>query len=173
MAHSLWFPAFMKALGSRNVYSAGSQDVNNRFVASELLYGSPVTAPIPDLARTELLVIVGANPLVSHGSVMTAPRIKDELHGIAERGGRVLVVDPRRTETASAFEWMPIDPDGDAWLLLSLLNVLFEEGLADQAALARQATGAARLRELAAPFAPERTESLHGVTAGERPLAGT
>ncbi len=165
MAHSLWFPAFMSAIGSRNVYSAGSQDVNNRFVASELLYGSPVTAPIPDLARTELLVIVGANPLVSHGSVMTAPRIKDELHGIVERGGRVLVVDPRRTETASAFEWMPIDPDGDAWLLLSLLNVLFEEGLADQAALARQATGAERLRELAAPFAPERTESLHGVTA--------
>ncbi len=167
MAHSLWFLAFMKALGSRNIYSAGSQDVNNRFVASELLYGSPVTAPIPDLARTELLVIVGANPLVSHGSVMTAPRIKDELHGIVERGGRVLVVDPRRTETASAFEWMPIDPDGDAWLLLSLLNVLFEEGLADQAALARQATGAARLRELAAPFAPERTESLHGVPAGD------
>ncbi len=178
MAHSLWFPAFMKALGSRNVYSAGSQDVNNRFVASELLYGSPVTAPIPDLARTELLVIVGANPLVSHGSVVSAPRIKDELHGITGRGGRVVVVDPRRTETASAFEWMPIAPDGDAHLLLSLLAVMFEEGIADEEAIARQTTGVEALRELVAPFPPERTEPLHGIAAAElrelaRELCGT
>jgi anaerobic selenocysteine-containing dehydrogenase len=167
MAHTLWFPAFMKAIGSRNIYSAGSQDVNNRFVASELLYGSPITAPIPDLARTDLLVIIGANPLVSHGSVMSAPRIKEELHGITDRGGRVVVVDPRRSETAREFEWLPVNPDGDAWLLLSLLHVLFEDGLADQGALAEQARGADDLRRLAAPFAPEETEAHHGIPAAD------
>ena len=90
----------MDALCSRHVYSAGSQDVNNRFVASSLLYGSPVVVPIPDLNRTDLLLIVGANPLVSHGSVLTAPRIRDDLHAIIARGGRVVVVDPRRSESA-------------------------------------------------------------------------
>ena len=122
----------MDAIGSPNLYSAGSQDVNNRFVASQLLYGSPLVVPIPDLDRTDMLLIVGANPLVSHGSVLTAPRIKDALHGIVARGGRVVVVDPRRSETAAAFEHIPVRPDADAWLLLSMLNVIFEEGLEDR-----------------------------------------
>ena len=124
----------MDAIGSPNLYSAGSQDVNNRFVASQLLYGSPLVVPIPDLERTDFLLIVGANPLVSHGSVLTAPRIKDSLHAIVDRGGRVVVVDPRRSETARAFEHIAIHPDGDAWLLLSLLQVIFAEGLEDHGA---------------------------------------
>ena len=77
--------------------------------------------------------MVGANPLVSHGSVLTAPRIRDQLHAIVDRGGRVVVVDPRRSETARAFEHLPIDPDADAWLLLSMLHVIFDEGLEDAA----------------------------------------
>ncbi|WP_320672157.1 molybdopterin-containing oxidoreductase family protein [Patulibacter defluvii] len=166
-SHTLWVAAFMQALGSPHVFSAGSQDVNNRFVASRLLYGSSIVAPVPDLGRSELLVVIGANPLVSHGSVMTAPRIKEQLHGIVERGGRVVVVDPRRTETARAFDWLPVAPDGDAFLLLSLLHVLFEERLADEQALARQATGAAGLRALARPFAPERTAARSGVPAAQ------
>ena len=135
-SHPIWVKGFMDALGSRHVYSAGSQDVNNRFVASSLLYGSPVVVPIPDLKRTDLLLIVGANPLVSHGSVLTAPRIRDDLHAIVKRGGRVVVVDPRRSETARAFEHVAIRPDGDAWLLLSLLHVIFDEGLQDDGAIA-------------------------------------
>jgi anaerobic selenocysteine-containing dehydrogenase len=95
-SHPIWVKGFMDAIGSPNLYSAGSQDVNNRFVASQLLYGSPLVVPIPDLDRTEFLLIVGANPLVSHGSVLTAPRIKEALHDIVTRGGRVVVVDPRR-----------------------------------------------------------------------------
>lgn len=167
LSHSLAAPGFMLALGSPHVYSAGSQDVNQRFVASELLYGSPIMAPIPDVERTELLLIVGANPLVSHGSVMSSPRIKHQLHAIVGRGGRVVVVDPRRTETAREFEWMPANPDGDAWLLLSLLQVMFAEGLADERLLAEQSAGWERLRALAAPFAPEETERRHGVGAEE------
>lgn len=171
-SHTLWVAGFMLGLGSPHLYTAGSQDVNNRFVASEFLYGNPSTAPVPDLHRAELVVIVGANPLVSHGSVLTAPRIKEELHGVVERGGRVVVVDPRRTETARAFTWQPVRPDADAYLLLSLLHVLFEEGLADRAAIARQARGADALRELARPFGPEATAATTGVApAAVRELA--
>jgi anaerobic selenocysteine-containing dehydrogenase len=173
-SHTLWLAAFMTLLGSSHFFTAGSQDVNSRFVASQLLYGGPLVVPIPDLARVDLLVVLGANPLVSHGSVLTSPRIKESLHGIVGRGGRVVVVDPRRTETARAFEWLPITPDGDAWLLLSLLNVLFAEGLADEGALARQASGADALRALAAPFAPEEAESHSGIPAAQvRELART
>ena len=166
-SHTIWVAAFMQMLGSRHLFTAGSQDVNNRFVASELLYGTAIAAPIPDLARTDLLVVVGANPLVSHGSVLSAPRIKDELHGIVDRGGRVVVVDPRRTETARAFEWLPVRPDADAFLLLSLLHVLFEDGLADATALATQARGADELRALTLRFAPEATAERTGVPASE------
>jgi anaerobic selenocysteine-containing dehydrogenase len=166
-SHPIWVKGFMDALGSRHVYSAGSQDVNNRFVASALLYGSPVVVPIPDLADTELLLIVGANPLVSHGSVLTAPRIRDELHAIVARGGRVVVVDPRRSETARAFEHVPIRPDADAWLLLSMLQVIFAEGLEDRGAIAQQSRGIEGLRRMAAPYPPEETEGRTGIDAEE------
>jgi anaerobic selenocysteine-containing dehydrogenase len=164
-SHTLWLAAFMTLLRSPHLFTAGSQDVNSRFVASHLLYGAPLAVPIPDVSRVDLLVVLGANPLVSHGSVLTSPRIKEQLHAIVGRGGRVVVIDPRRSETARAFEWLPVTPDGDAWLLLSLLHVLFEEGLADEGALARQASGAERLRALAAPFAPEATAPHSGVEA--------
>lgn len=164
-SHTLWVASFMTLLGSSHLFTAGSQDVNSRFVASQLLYGGPLVVPIPDLARVDLLVVIGANPLVSHGSVLTSPRIKESLHGVVGRGGRVVVVDPRRTETARAFEWLPITPDGDAWLLLSLLHVLFAEGLADERAIAQQASGADALRTLAAPFAPEASEPHSGIPA--------
>lgn len=148
---------------SLHVFTAGSQDVNNRFVASQMLYGSPLALPVPDVLRTDLLVVIGANPIVSHGSVLTVPRIKDRMHDIVKRGGRVLVIDPRRTETAAQFEWLGIVPDGDAFLLLSLLHVLFGENLADRAALARQADGIAWLQQLAEPFSPEATEARTGI----------
>ena len=164
-SHPLWVKGFLDALGSRHYYTASSQDVSNRFAASSLLYGSPFLLPIPDLERTELLLVVGANPLVSHGSVMSAPRIKDQLHAITARGGRVVVVDPRRSETAREFEHLPLRPDSDAKLLLSLLQVTFAESLEDAAALAGGA-GAADLRELVAPFPPEATAEATGIEPG-------
>ncbi len=125
---------FIKGLGRHSHYfTASSQDTNSRLIASQLLYGVPTSVPIPDLTRTELLVMMGANPVVSHGSFLTAPRIKDRMQDIVKRGGRVVVVDPRRTETAVAFEWLGIVPDADSFLLLSLLQVMFSEGLVDVA----------------------------------------
>ena len=163
-SHTLWLPMFMLGLVMRmHVFTAGSQDVNNRFVASQMLYGSPLALPVPDVLRTDLLVVIGANPIVSHGSVLTVPRIKDRMHDIVKRGGRVLVIDPRRTETAAQFEWLGIVPDGDAYLLLSLLHVLFGENLADRARLARQADGVVWLEQLARPFSPEATQQRTGI----------
>jgi anaerobic selenocysteine-containing dehydrogenase len=164
-SHTLWVKGFLDALGSPHYYSAGSQDVNNRFAASALLYGSPLVVPIPDLARTRFLLMLGANPMVSHGSVLTAPRVRDQLHAITARGGRVLVVDPRRTETARQFEHVPVTPDADAWLLLSLLQVIFEEGLADRRFLAGWARDTEKLEQLAAAHTPEETEHRTSVPA--------
>ena len=166
-SHPLWAKGFVDAFGSPHFYTASSQDVSNRFAASAFLYGSPYIVPIPDLARTDFLLMVGANPLVSHGSVMSAPRVKDQLHAITERGGRVVVVDPRRSETARVFEHVAIHPDGDAFLLLSMLEAIFSDGLEDREAIERQARGAAALRALASAHPAEQTEVHTGVEARE------
>lgn len=155
---------FLAALGRRShLYTASSQDSHPRIMASQLLYGYPLSVPFPDLSRTELLVVMGANPVVSHGSLIAAPRMRERMHAVVKRGGRVLVVDPRRTETAAQFEWLGIRPDGDALLLLSLLQVMFEERLADRRALERYADGLEWLARRCVPFTPESTEAQTGI----------
>ena len=133
-SHTLWVKGFLDGLGSPHYYSAGSQDVNNRFAASALLYGTPLLLPI-----------------------------REQLNAIVDRGGRVVVVDPRRTETARQYEHLPIRPDADAWLLLSILNVIFAEGLADHDYLARHARGAEELARLGRDFPPERAGEATGI----------
>ena len=164
-SHTLWVKGFLDAVGSPHYYTAGSQDVNNRFAASALLYGTPLVIPIPDLARTRFLFMVGANPLVSHGSVLTAPRVRDQLGEVTKRGGRVVVVDPRRTETARQFEHVPIVPDTDAWLLLAMIQTIFEEGLADGEFLERHAAGGEELAGLVRPHTPEEAAERTGIPA--------
>jgi formate dehydrogenase len=109
--------------------------------------------------------MLGANPLVSHGSVLSAPRVREQLNAVVDRGGRVVVVDPRRSETARQYEHVPIRPDADAWLLLSMLHVVFGEGLADDAFVAAHVRGAEALAERARDFPPERTAEVTGVPA--------
>ena len=163
-AHVMSILAFIKGLGrGTHFYTASSQDTNSRLMASQLLYGTPISVPIPDLNRTGLLVVIGANPVVSHGSFLTAPRIKDRMNDVVKRGGRVVVVDPRRTETAAAFEWCGIVPDTDAYLLLSLLQVMFDENLVDARRIGAQADGLGWLRALVASFAPETTQRHTGI----------
>src|SRR3954451_17943692 len=157
-SHTLWVTGLLKALGSDQYYSAGSQDVNNRVAASALLYGTPLVIPIPDLKRTMLQLIVVANQLVSHSSAINAPRIREMLQDI----DRVVVVDPRRSETARAFEHVAIRPDTDALFLLSLLNVIFEDGLADEQALRSDTVGAGALQIAARAHTPEVTEARTG-----------
>src|SRR3954468_12653866 len=160
-AHTLWSKGFVDGLGSPHYYTSGSQDVNNRFAASALLYGSPLLVPVPDVERTSFLLIVGANPFVSNGSVMSVPRVRERLHEIVARGGRVVVVDPRRSETARHFEHVPIRPDTDASPPPSLPHVVLSESTPDDPLL----DGTGDLAELAEGFAPESTEAVTGVPA--------
>lgn len=164
-SHTLWVKGFLDAVGSDHYYSAGSQDVNNRFAASALLYGSPLVVPIPDLQRTSFLLMIGANPLVSHGSVLTAPRVRDQLRAIPARGGRVVVVDPRRTETARAFEHVPIRPDADAWLLLSMIRTIMDEGRGDGAFADRWCAEVGALHEMARAVDPAEAAERTGIPA--------
>jgi formate dehydrogenase len=156
---------FIKGLKSPNLYATASIDINNRWVVNQLLYGNPLRSPIPDLPRTDFHFMVGANPLVSHGSMLTQPRIRDALIAITRRGGRVVAVDPRQTETARQFEWVPIRANTDAWMLLSILQVIFAEGLEDRSALAQQAAGIEALRRVVDEYPPEVTEDITGIAA--------
>jgi hypothetical protein len=115
-SHAIWATGFLKAIGSRHLYSPNTQDTSSRFVASALLYGNPVVLPVPDVERSDLVLLLGTNPLVSRGSLMSAGNVREKLSGVVSRGGRVVVVDPRRTETARAFEHVAVRPDGDAGL---------------------------------------------------------
>lgn len=164
-SHFLWMKGFADAIGTRNLFSANSQDVSSRFAASALVYGSALTLPLADVTRTDLWLLVGGNPLVSHGSLISTPRIKEELAALRARGGRVVVVDPRLTETARENEHVPIRAGTDAWFLLSLMCVLFEEDLVDQRAIAEQVDDVTPLREAALALPPEATEARTGVPA--------
>jgi anaerobic selenocysteine-containing dehydrogenase len=145
--------AVVAALGKSNVFGAGSQDVSPRFATSHYLYGSSLVFPVPDIDRTDFFLCIGANPVVSNGSVMTAPDVRRRLRAIRERGGRVVVVDPRRSETArEADEYVPIRPGMDAVFLLAMAAVVLREGAGRAEAIRAATTGwddvERRLREL-------------------------
>jgi anaerobic selenocysteine-containing dehydrogenase len=158
--------ALLEAVGSKNRFDANSQDANPRIFASLSMFGDPTALTVPDVDRTQLLLVFGANPAASNGSVMTLGDVRGRLKGIRERGGKIIVVDPRRTETAGwADEHLFIRPGGDAALLLAMLHEIFDEKLHDEAALAHVAEGLAELRYLAARFSPERVEKAVGIEA--------
>jgi anaerobic selenocysteine-containing dehydrogenase len=169
-AHSLGLMLYgrvlLKALGSRNVYSASTVDQMPKQVAAGLMFGAGLSVPVPDVDRTDHLLILGANPLASNGSLMTAPDMRGRLRRIRERGGKVVVVDPRRSRTAEhADEHHFIRPGTDALLLFALVHVLFDEGLADPGAVAEHVSGLDQVRELAAGFAPEDVAGQCGIEA--------
>jgi anaerobic selenocysteine-containing dehydrogenase len=158
--------ALLGALRTRNSTSAGSQDTSPRFAASHLLYGNNFSVPVPDIDRTDYLLCIGANPLVSNGSLLTAPNIRARLRGIRERGGKLVVVDPRRTETArAATEHVAIRPGGDAAFLFAMAQVLLDEGRVDRAWLDRHTRGFDALAARLQGFTPERVADHSGVAA--------
>jgi anaerobic selenocysteine-containing dehydrogenase len=154
----------LKALGTRNSYSAGSQDISPRLAASYYLYGASWSVTVPDIDRTDFFLCIGANPHVSNGSFLTAPGIKDRLRAIRGRGGKVVIVDPRRTETArDADQHVAILPGGDAAFLLALVRALVEDGRVDRSRLRRIATGWDDVEAQLEAFTPERVAALTGV----------
>jgi anaerobic selenocysteine-containing dehydrogenase len=157
---------FTKALKTRNRFSATSVDQLPHHLAAAAMFGHPLLMPVPDIDRTHYFLVMGANPLVSNGSIMTAPGMRDRMRAVRERGGKVVVIDPRRTETArAADEHHFVRPGSDAALLLALLATIFEEGLASLGRLADCTDGFAELRALVQPFTAERVASHAGIDA--------
>ena len=157
--------AFLKLAGTRNVFSSSSVDAHPRMLVSRLLYGNQALLPVPDIERTDLLVVMGANPIVSNGSVMSAPNVKARLRAIRERGGRIIVIDPRHSETAAvADEHHFIRPGTDALLLLAVLHVLYEENrIAD--GIRGAVTGLDDLGRIARQYPPESVGTAVGIEA--------
>jgi anaerobic selenocysteine-containing dehydrogenase len=161
-------PAWLRVLGSQNVYSASTVDQMPKQMSAGLMFGTMLSVPIPDVDRCEHLVLLGANPLVSNGSLLTAPDMRGRLRGIRERGGRVVVVDPRRTRTAEeADEHHFIQPGTDALLLAAMACTIVEEGLEAPGALTEHLNGLDKVRALVRDFTPEAVAGACGIEAGE------
>ncbi|UDY34492.1 molybdopterin-dependent oxidoreductase [Dermatobacter hominis] len=152
--------------GIQTIWSAGTVDQWPKNLVCAQLYGGAWTIPIPDVANTDLFVVMGANPHASNGSLLSFPDLIGEVDRIRERGGRTIVVDPRRTGTAErADEWMPIVPGGDAALLLAVVHVLGEEGLVDLGDLTGRVRGVDEVLAAALPYSPEAVADGCGVPA--------
>lgn len=165
LSHIFWAKGLMDAIGSKHFYSAMSQDNASRSVASHFLFGSPMLFPIPDILRTDFLLVFGANPMVSHGGLITLPPIGDHLRAITARGGRVVVVDPARTKTAASFEHQPIRPATDAWLLGAMINVLFDDGFVDREMVSGLASGLDEFEAAIKDFTVEAASRATGIDA--------
>jgi len=156
--------SLLNAIGTRNRTGAGSQDTSPRFAASYYLYGNTLVMPVPDIDRTDYFLCIGANPAISQGSGMVTPNVRARLRAIRERGGKVVTVDPRFTETAKlADEHVFIRPGGDAAFLLAMVGVLVEKGRIDRDRLGNATTGWEEVERHLQTFTPERTERMTGI----------
>ncbi len=156
--------AFRRAFGTRNVYSASSADQLPQMLAALRMFGHFALIPVPDVDRTDFFLIIGANPVVSNGSLMSAPDMRRRLAGIRARGGRVVVVDPRRTETAAAAdEHLAVRPGADALLLAAVLQVIFSEGWVRLGRLAGRVKHLNALAAFVRDLPPERVARRTGI----------
>jgi anaerobic selenocysteine-containing dehydrogenase len=168
LAGLIYNPVLIRALGTANLYTATSVDQMPKQVSSAYMFGSGLSIPIPDVDRTQHMVILGANPLVSNGSLFTAPDLPGRLRALRARGGKFVVVDPRRTETARhADEHHAIVPGTDAHLLFAIVHTLFAEGLTKPGRLEEHTSGIDDVRRLAEPFTPEAVAGTTGIAAEE------
>ncbi|WP_405474676.1 molybdopterin oxidoreductase family protein [Streptomyces canus] len=167
MAGALYPPVLLAGLGTRSVFTASTVDQMPKHVSSGLLYGDANAIPVPDLDHTDHLLLIGANPLESNGSLCTAPDFPGKLKALKARGGTLTVIDPRRTRTAKlADRHIAIRPGADALLLAAMAYVLFEEGLVDPGELTSHLQGLDELREAVKDFTPEAVADACDVDAG-------
>jgi anaerobic selenocysteine-containing dehydrogenase len=170
-AHNLASMTFNRAvnlaLGSFNRFSASTVDQMPKHVAGGFMFGTGITIPVPDIDHTDYLLMFGANPHASNGSLCTAPDFPGRMRAIQERGGKIVVVDPRRTKTADASdEWLPIIPGTDVVFVAALINELFATGAADVGAHVRShVVGVDELKSAVASFTPEVAEDVCGIDA--------
>ena len=167
MGAMLWSSIFIPALGSQRVFTAATVDQFPKNLTCRILYGDAWLFPIPDLDRTDFFLCLGGNPVVSQGSLMSAPNMRARLDALRARGGKLVVVDPRCSETAElADRHLFIKPGSDAFLLFAMVHTLFAEGLTRPGRLAAFTDGIDQVRALAADFTPEVVAPVTGIDAG-------
>jgi anaerobic selenocysteine-containing dehydrogenase len=162
----LYLPRLIKALGTQQFFSAATLDQMPRHVVSGLLYGHWMSVPVPDLPRTDWLLVLGANPVASNGSMWTVPDFKGKARALQARGGKLIVIDPRRTETAAlANEHHFIRPGSDVFLLLGMVHSLFAQGLINTSRLTPLLDGLDAVRQAVASCAPQAMAPRCGIPA--------
>ncbi|WP_097200966.1 molybdopterin-dependent oxidoreductase [Variovorax sp. YR752] len=166
LGNAVFLPQFQKALGSRNRYSSASADQLPHHVAANYMFGASMAIAVPDIDRTDFMLIIGGNPVVSNGSMMSGAGMPGRIKAIQKRGGKVVVVDPRHTETAKiASEHLAIRPEADALLLFALIRTVIEEDLVDFGQLGDMVDGYDRIAAASADFTPERVCDAVGISA--------
>ena len=170
-----YFGKLARALGSKNVFSASTLDQMPKQLASGLMFGHWLSVALPDIVRTDLLLVIGANPLASNGSMWTVPDFKGKARAMQARGGRLIVIDPRRTETAAMADAHHfIRPGADVFLLAALVHTLFAEQLVRLGTVTDWVAGVAEVGQAVAPFTPEAVAARCGISADTiRELART
>ena len=169
-AHSLagafYLRPLLRALGTSNVFSASTVDQRPKEISAALMFGGGLNVPVPDLDRTDFMLMLGANPYASNGSLATAPDWPGRLERLIARGGTLVVVDPRRSRTAEmASEWVPVRPGSDAYLLMAMVQVVVAEGLVDLGAATDLVTGLDEVTAACEPFTPEVVAGPTGIDA--------
>ncbi|MCL6573132.1 MAG: molybdopterin-dependent oxidoreductase [Bacillus sp. (in: Bacteria)] len=166
LAGMLYVPILLRTLRSRHKFSASTMDQIPKQLTAEMMFGGDFSVPIPDIDRTDYFLIIGANPFVSNGSMMTAPNMKERLQILRERGGSFIVIDPINTATAKAAnEHYSITPGTDALFLFGLVHTLFDENLVHLGKLQDHVNGLLEVQKSAKPFSPEAVEARCGISA--------
>ena len=161
-----YFGKLARALGTKNVFSASTLDQMPKQLASGLMFGHWLSIALPDISRTDYLLVLGANPLVSNGSMWTVPDFRSKAKALQARGGKLVVVDPRKTETASVADAHHfIRPNADVFLLAAMVHTLFAEGLVKLGNVAQWVSGVDAVQQAVAPFTPEAVAARCGISA--------
>ena len=162
--HPIFAQGFMSAIGSVNMFSSSTQDCSNKFAVANEMYGFPFTQPFPDLSNIQCLIMVGANPLISKWSFLQVPDPGKKLKAITSRGGKIYIVDPRRTETAKLTgEHIFIRPGTDLFFYLSFLNEVIRQNGVKRVHVEKYMTGYTEIASLAEPWTAEQTSVVTGV----------
>ena len=167
LAGGIYLAPFLRALRTRNRFSASTVDQMPKHISCGSMFGNILAIPVPDIDRTDFMVLLGANPWASNGSLCTAPDFPGRLRALRARGGRFVVIDPKRTKTAAeADDHLFIRPGTDPYLLFAIVHTLFEDGLVNLGPLAEHVAGVGEVEALAKEFPPEVMGPVCGIAPG-------
>ncbi|PCH95959.1 MAG: dehydrogenase [Gammaproteobacteria bacterium] len=168
LGNALFLKPFMKSLGTINRFSSASTDQMPHHVAANFMFGAGMLIPVPDIDRTDFMLIIGGNPVVSNGSMMTAPNVIGRMKAIQKRGGKIVVVDPRRTRTAKiADQHLFIRPEKDALLLFAMIHCVFATNSVNLRHLENSVDGLDALENIAKDYSPESVAGYVGIAASD------